>query len=60
MRSMITSAWSRMRRREEQAQKLISAGRLTITDLADFFRSPLLANFRVADNPSGTELMWQE
>ena len=28
--------WSRMRRREEQAQKLISAARLPVTSLANF------------------------
>ena len=32
MRLMITSAWSRMRRREEPAQKLVSAGRLIFTN----------------------------
>jgi hypothetical protein len=33
MRLMLTSAWSRMRRREEQALKLVSAGRHSGTNL---------------------------
>jgi hypothetical protein len=32
MRLTITSAWSRTRPREEQAQKLVSAGRLRVTN----------------------------
>jgi len=44
MRLTITSAWSRMRPREEQAWKLVSAGRLRGTHRA------VEAGFRLGDN----------
>jgi hypothetical protein len=42
----ITSVWSRTRPREEQAQKLVSAGRLAITNRGKRASD----HFRVADN----------